>query len=56
MELTHAMMVGPWSSNYKTVLCRQWEEAGWCSYGHRCTFAHGEGELKRWVVSTEGEQ
>lgn len=32
--------------NYKTVLCNNWEEDGHCPRGGRCTFAHGEDELR----------
>ncbi|SPO39517.1 uncharacterized protein PSFLO_04998 [Pseudozyma flocculosa] len=31
---------------YKTELCRQWEEKGWCDYKERCQFAHGPLELR----------
>ena len=34
------------SPNHKTVLCRNWEETGSCRYGRRCSFAHGEAELR----------
>lgn len=33
-------------SRYKTELCRQWEELGYCEYDDRCLFAHGIYELK----------
>lgn len=33
-------------SRYKTELCRQWEELGYCEYDDRCLFAHGAFELK----------
>ena len=26
--------------NYKTVLCRDFAEKGWCKRGHRCNFIH----------------
>lgn len=34
-------------SLYKTELCRQYYEYGYCDYGDRCLFAHGKYELKR---------
>jgi len=34
-------------SLYKTELCRQYYEYGYCDYGERCLFAHGKYELKR---------
>ncbi len=33
------------SANAKTVLCRSFEQNGYCSYGNRCTYAHGAKEL-----------
>ncbi len=30
---------------YKTELCKNWEEKGFCSYGNKCRFAHGVDEL-----------
>lgn len=32
---------------YKTEICRNWEEKGFCYYGDRCQFAHGEHELRQ---------
>eukprot|EP00918_Siedleckia_nematoides_P062820 GHVU01136862.1.p1 GENE.GHVU01136862.1~~GHVU01136862.1.p1 ORF type:complete len:407 (+),score=44.41 GHVU01136862.1:102-1223(+) len=34
------------SSRYKTELCRPFEESGYCKYGDKCQFAHGEPELR----------
>lgn len=34
------------SSRYKTELCRPFEESGFCKYGDKCQFAHGEHELR----------
>lgn len=34
------------STRYKTELCRQWDELGYCEYSDRCLFAHGPQELK----------
>lgn len=30
---------------YKTELCKSWIEKGYCVYGFKCRFAHGEEEL-----------
>jgi len=30
----------------KTVLCKNWKEKGECSYGDRCSFAHGEDQIR----------
>lgn len=34
------------SSRYKTELCRPFEENGFCKYGDKCQFAHGQAELR----------
>ena len=34
-------------SNYKTVMCKNWEKNGSCTY-KKCTFAHGKEELKKY--------
>ncbi|KAG0614488.1 hypothetical protein M758_6G180800 [Ceratodon purpureus] len=31
---------------YKTELCRSWEETGYCRYGTKCQFAHGNDDLR----------
>ena len=31
---------------YKTELCRSYEETGYCRYGPKCQFAHGQAELR----------
>ena len=33
-------------SNYKTRLCRNWQEHGECSFGDGCNFAHGSEEVR----------
>ena len=33
-------------SNFKTVLCTYYEKDGYCRYGDKCNFAHGQKELK----------
>lgn len=32
-------------AKYKTVLCKNWE-AGFCEFGDKCVFAHGQNELR----------
>jgi len=32
---------------YKTVLCKHFERDGECKFGDKCSFAHGEAELKQ---------
>ncbi|RZF47785.1 hypothetical protein LSTR_LSTR006049 [Laodelphax striatellus] len=34
------------TSRYKTELCRPYEENGFCKYGDKCQFAHGEGDMR----------
>ncbi|SJX61733.1 uncharacterized protein SRS1_12717 [Sporisorium reilianum f. sp. reilianum] len=34
------------SELYKTEMCRNWEEKGYCFYKDRCQFAHGPSELR----------
>lgn len=36
---------------WRTTMCRHWNQDGYCSYGNRCHFAHGEHELRvrRWI-------
>ena len=33
-------------SRYKTELCRPFQDYGYCKYGDKCQFAHGEQELR----------
>lgn len=33
-------------SRYKTELCRPYQDYGYCKYGDKCQFAHGEHELR----------
>lgn len=33
------------SQKYKTELCKKYQISGFCPYGNKCQFAHGEGEL-----------
>ena len=32
--------------NYKIVKCKNWEKDQNCKYGSKCTFAHGDSELR----------
>lgn len=34
------------TSRYKTELCRPFQEYGFCKYGDKCQFAHGEQDLR----------
>ena len=43
---TKENFASPLKSRYKVALCRNWVE-GTCEFGNKCTFAHGEVELKR---------
>jgi butyrate response factor 1 len=33
-------------TNYKTELCKNWQETGECEFGKECAYAHGLQELK----------
>ena len=35
------------ASNFKTVMCKNYREKGFCKFGDKCTFAHGKDELRR---------
>ncbi|KAJ6792100.1 zinc finger CCCH domain-containing protein 56-like [Iris pallida] len=35
-------------SNWKTRICNKWEMTGYCPFGSKCHFAHGEAELHRY--------
>ena len=38
---------GSWAAaNTKTVLCKNWSEDGSCTYGDKCSFAHGEEQIR----------
>ena len=32
--------------NYKIVKCKNWDKDKTCKYGSKCTFAHGDSELR----------
>ena len=33
--------------NFKTEICKYWEEHGECQFGENCAFAHGDNELRQ---------
>ena len=33
--------------NYKIIKCKNWEKDKSCKYGEKCTFAHGDEELRK---------
>ena len=33
--------------NYKTTKCKNYEKNGTCRFGERCTFAHGDAEVRK---------
>mmetsp|Transcript_28858 Transcript_28858/g.43583 ORF Transcript_28858/g.43583 Transcript_28858/m.43583 type:complete len:118 (+) Transcript_28858:559-912(+) len=35
------------NSNYKTVLCKNFQREGACQYESKCMYAHGEAELRK---------
>ncbi|KAI3727931.1 hypothetical protein L6452_16553 [Arctium lappa] len=35
-------------SNWKTRICNKWEQTGYCPFGTKCHFAHGDAELHRY--------
>ncbi|KAI9495893.1 hypothetical protein BDB00DRAFT_786111 [Zychaea mexicana] len=41
---------------YKTRLCERFEKEGTCSYGSKCTFAHGIAELRERAPEEEQQQ
>ena len=34
-------------SNFKTEICKYWEDHGVCQFGDKCAFAHGDKELRQ---------
>lgn len=38
--------VGALLSNYKTQICRNFEETGLCKFSINCVYAHGKAELR----------
>ena len=39
-------------TQYKTELCKNWIEVGYCRYSKQCKFAHGYGDLKSTVKTS----
>ena len=35
----------PEATKFKIEMCKNWETQGWCTFGDKCTFAHGKNEL-----------
>lgn len=42
----HVMPPGGIKGGYKTAICKNYMESGSCSFGAKCTFAHGPMELR----------
>ena len=42
----HLNFIKHYQSKEKTELCKNWEAYGWCKFGDKCSFAHGNGELR----------
>eukprot|EP01017_Pseudomicrothorax_dubius_P027374 TRINITY_DN3145_c0_g1_i1.p1 TRINITY_DN3145_c0_g1~~TRINITY_DN3145_c0_g1_i1.p1 ORF type:complete len:218 (+),score=35.17 TRINITY_DN3145_c0_g1_i1:35-688(+) len=38
--------VSEYKKKYKTELCKNWEFSGTCKWGNKCSYAHGDNELK----------
>jgi len=38
---------GKSTGNYKTRMCKNWEQSGSCVFGDKCLFAHGAEELRK---------
>lgn len=34
------------ATNYKTVMCKYWQQTGNCKYSDNCSFAHGDPEMR----------
>jgi len=39
--------VDSYTCKTKTELCQNWEAYSWCKFGDKCSFAHGEYELRK---------
>jgi hypothetical protein len=44
------------NSKYKTEMCKNWLTMGYCNYGKKCKFAHGNNELEKKQVLFLGER
>ena len=42
-------------NNYKTVYCRFFLQYGHCSFGERCTYAHGEEDLQPQYIPIQNQ-
>ncbi|KAI3634197.1 hypothetical protein MIR68_007801 [Amoeboaphelidium protococcarum] len=45
-SLRFTEMQKPYNNKFKTRMCDKWLVTGFCPYGSKCTFAHGEQELR----------
>ena len=45
MGMMSGMMPGAGNTSYKSSLCKNYKD-GKCTYGAKCNFAHGPGELR----------
>lgn len=41
--------IGAMHSNYKTQLCKNWQETGICKFDRQCCFAHGTDQLRNLI-------
>ena len=48
-----AIPAGHVRSNYKTIPCKFFMESGHCSFGDRCTYAHGESDIRPSIIPVE---
>ena len=46
LEVQYKMMKLPYN-NYKTQMCKFFEQTGHCQYSTNCTYAHGIAELRK---------
>ena len=44
--INYESLQGPTNPRYKTTLCKHFNTPQGCSYGDKCQFAHGNGELR----------
>lgn len=41
------------NTKYKTEMCKNWVSKGFCNYGKKCKFAHGDNELEKKTVNSK---
>lgn len=41
------------ATNYKTVICKYWQQTGTCKYQENCSFAHGDPEVRTAIDNAE---